>query len=111
MFHHNPQPSPIVITELNAPPPAARRYGFRLWERAVLAVAPLSVPAPLACCVAFGRAGWSILGLAAAPAAAVFVTVARRHRDNAPEVPVSAPGWAASWSEYEGVVVQGERAA
>jgi hypothetical protein len=103
-------PPPILITDLGAPP-AEPTGGFRLWERAVLGFAPLSAAAPLICCATFGRAGWSVLALVAAPVGLLSVAIVRGRRDSAPEVPVSAPGWSATWSDHVGTVVRGERAA
>jgi hypothetical protein len=105
-----PLPVPVVnITELSAPS-AAPRIGFRLWERAVLALSPLMAATPLVSCLVNGRAGWFglALPLAVAPVA-VVVRVTRR--ESTPAVPASAPGWHAAWSDREAVTVTVEREA
>lgn len=101
-------PPPILITDLGAPP-VEPHYGFVPWERIVVAGAAPAASAPLVSCLFTGRAGWSVLGLVAAGCGLLTVTVTRGRRDTAPDVPVSAPGWAAEWSGFEGTVVPGER--
>jgi hypothetical protein len=102
------QPPAIVITDLGAPP-VEPHYGFRRGERAILALTVPSASAPLVSCLLTGRADWSVLGLVGAGCGLLTVTVTRSRRDAAPDVPVSAPGWSATWSDYSGTVVPGER--
>ncbi len=77
----------------------------------MLALAPLSASAPVVASLTAGGAGWSALGLIAAPVAVVSVVAVRVRRESAPEMPESAPGWSATWSDYSGTVVRGERSA
>jgi hypothetical protein len=105
-----PLPVPVVNITGLAAPSSVPRIGFRLWERAVLAVSPLMAATPLVSCLVNGRAGW--FGLALPLAVAPVAIVARcSRRESAPAVVVSVPGWHVAWSDREAVVITVEREA
>lgn len=110
MFTKTARAPAIVITDLNAPPEELR-IGFRLWERAILALTPVGFFTPMISCLAGGRAGWSALALPVAIATPVWIVARCNARETAPVTPQPVPGWSATWDEYDGTVIVGQEAA